>query len=78
MNLTVNQALNLLYIHHREPSHNIGLSESEIVDLTLYVVSRYHELTSVYKDQMIPQSKVELVDVLRSTSGASGIFQTVH
>lgn len=78
MNLTVNQALNLLYVHHREPSHNLGLSESEVVDLTLLVVNRYHELTSIYMEQMIPQSKSELVDTLRSTSGSGGLFHPVH
>ena len=78
MRLTVNQSLNLLYIHFREPSHTLGLTEAEVTDLTLEVVSKYEELQdSPYKERMVPQSKSELVDTLRS-AGAEGIFLAVH
>lgn len=76
--LSVNQSLNLLYIHYREPDHKLGLTAANIGDLTLFIVSKYSELTSPYKERMIPQSKSELVDVLRSDKGAAGIFELLH
>lgn len=78
MNINVNQALNLLYIHFRETDQDLGLTESEIVDLTLLVVSRFGELTSPYVEHMIPTTKVQLVDVLRSPSGSGGLFHPAH
>jgi hypothetical protein len=76
--LTVNQALNLLWIHYREEEHEIGLTEPEVIDLTLLVVSKYEDLTSPYKDALIPKSKGELVDVLRSPEGPAGLFAVTH
>lgn len=72
---TGNQALQLLWVHFVSRRHYIGLTEDEVITLGLQLVAKYESLTTIYKDHLIPQSKSELVDILRSDKGASGLFQ---
>jgi len=78
MSLTVNQSLQLLWIHYKEPEYEIGLTKDELMELSLTVVSKYDDITSPYKDAMIPQSKSELVDTLREPLGSEGLFARSH
>ena len=65
MTLSANQALQLLWIHYKEPEYNIGLTIDEVIDLGLVVVSKFSELTTQYREHLVPKTKDELVDFLR-------------
>ena len=63
MKLTANQTLQLLWIHHHEPAHDIGLTVQDVVDLELTLVNQYSELIpSDYVKRMIPQTKDTLAE----------------
>ena len=76
MNLTANMSLQLLYIHHCEPSYVLGLTEDEVITLGLEVVSKYSEITSKYKDQLILKDKETLIDFLRKYPVGSPFWVT--
>ena len=72
MKLTANQNLQLLWIHHHEPSHDIGLTVQDVVDLELTLVNQYSELIpSEYTNRMIPQTKEHLVEHFISNSNTT-------
>ena len=64
MKLTANQNLQLLWIHHHEPSHDIGLTVQDVVDLELTIVNQYDELSGEYFDKLRGDNKNDLVDLL--------------
>ena len=78
MNLTGNQALQILWIHEREPTHDLGLTETELISLGLQVVFKFDELTVSYKDYMIPKTKDELATHLRDNGHLKQLFHITH
>jgi hypothetical protein len=53
MKLSGNQAFNLLYIHYKEPWHNLGLTLDELGYLKQKVVLYWEKITSPYKEYLV-------------------------
>jgi hypothetical protein len=71
MKLSANQQMQLLYIHHHEPSHKIGLSTHEVVELELLLVNQHENLSGEYFERLIPKSKDALAEFFIRNTGRS-------
>ena len=71
MNLTGNQAVNLLWVHYTDPLSPLELKEAEVTSLELEIVYQYSSIETELKEKLIPTSKDDLIDFLRNNPSKS-------
>lgn len=60
---TANESLQLLWVHFKEPSVDLKLTDEELSYLKLTVIDEWETLTTVYKKQLVTTNKLEFISL---------------